>query len=743
MSIEFKENKALYEAVREGKPWPLGATWDGQGVNFAIFSEHATKVELCLFDSVEALKEVQRVELTERDAFVWHIYLKGLKPGQMYGYRVYGPYEPEKEGHRFNPNKLLTDPYAKAIVRDVKWDDRLFGYVVVHEPRQTEKVKKEDDTNADEEEKIDLTFDTRDSAAYAPLCAVVDESFDWGDDKRPDIPWNRTIIYECHVKGLTKLHPDIPEELRGTYSGVSSPPIIAHLKKLGVTAIELMPVHHHLDSRFLVEKGLVDYWGYNTLGFFAPDRRFSSRPGLTDHVREFKEMVRELHRHDIEVILDVVYNHTVEGNQLGPTISFRGIDNVSYYRTVADDPRFYMDYTGCGNTLNMMHPNVIQLMMDSLRYWVNEMHVDGFRFDLASALARELYDVDHLGAFFDVIQQDPVVGRVKLIAEPWDVGPGGYQVGNFPALWTEWNGKYRDTVRRFVKGDEGVVGETATRLTGSSDLYEKSGRRPHASINFVTCHDGFTLQDLVSYNQKHNESNKEGNRDGENNNNSWNCGVESQTRDKSIKALRYQQKRNFMTLLLFSIGVPMLSGGDELGHTQNGNNNAYCQDNPVSWYPWELTDREDKRFFEFVQRLIELRKSQLSIHRKSFFRGDLVEGRYQNDIYWLHPEGREMKESDWTDRQLRTLGILIEGSGICEIDEILGPVCGHTLLILANSSHLDSPFEIPKHPLGPTWSLLVETSERVSRTTWDAESYFPLKARSVAVFQLDEPMEQR
>jgi glycogen operon protein len=725
VSIEFKENKAIYEAVSEGKPWPLGATWDGNGVNFAIFSEHATKVELCLFDSTEAIREETRIGLVERDAFVWHAYLKGLKPGQIYGYRVYGPYDPEEEGHRFNHHKLLTDPYAKAIVRDVKWHDSLFGYVV------------------GEDKLGDITYDIRDSAPYAPLCAVVDERFDWGDDRSPDVPWNKTIIYEAHVKGLTKLHPDIPEELRGTYSAVASAPIITHLKKLGVTALELMPVHHHLDSRFLVEKGLTDYWGYNTLAFLAPDRRFSSRPGPTDHIREFKEMVRDLHRHGIEVILDVVYNHTVEGSHMGPTLCFRGIDNISYYRTVADDPRFYMDYTGCGNTLNMMHPSVIQLMMDSLRYWITEMHVDGFRFDLASALARELYDVDHLGAFFDVIQQDPIVGRTKLIAEPWDVGPGGYQVGHFPPLWTEWNGKYRDTVRRFAKGDEGVVGETATRLTGSSDLYEKSGRKPHASINFVTCHDGFPLHDLVSYNQKHNEANKEGNRDGDNHNNSWNCGVEGPSKDKAIKALRYQQKRNFMTVLLFSIGVPMLSGGDELGRTQLGNNNAYCQDNETSWYPWDLKDREDQRFLEFVEGLMELRKGQLAIHRKSFFRGDMVEGRYQNDIYWLHPEGREMKEADWTDKNLRTLGILIEGNGICEIDEILGPVCGHTLLILANSSHLDTPFEIPKHPLGPTWSMLVETSEKVTRLTWDQESYFPLKARSVAVFQLDEPMEQR
>ncbi len=705
--------------ISEGKPYPLGATWDGLGTNFALFSEHATKVELCLFDSCAAKPESHRIELTERNAFVWHGYIRDIKPGQIYGYRVHGPYDPEN-GHRFNPNKLVTDPYAKAIVRGVTWDDSLFGYKIASA-------------------KSDLSFDERDSAPFAPLCAVVDPSFVWGSDTRPDVPWNKTVIYEAHVKGLTMQHPDVPENLRGTYAAVASDAIIHHLTKLGVTAIELMPVHHRVTNRVLKDRDLSDYWGYNTLSYFAPDFRFSSSESPLDHIQEFKVMVRRLHAAGIEVILDVVYNHTVEGSHLGPTLCFRGIDNKSYYRTMPEKERFYMDYTGCGNTLNMTHPRVLQLIMDSLRYWVEEMHVDGFRFDLASALARELYDVDHLSSFFDVIQQDPVISQVKLIAEPWDVGEGGYQVGNFPVLWTEWNGKYRDTIRRFVKGDSGVLGEMATRLTGSSDLYERTGRRPHASINFVTAHDGFTLSDLVSYNLKHNLDNGEENQDGDNNNNSWNCGVEGPSADPQTVALRYQQKRNFMALLMLSIGVPMISGGDELGRTQFGNNNAYCQDNEISWYPWDLAD-EDQKFLEFVRKVTSIRKRQPVIHRKDFFRGKkLDEPGYLNEIYWLRPDGKYMQESDWSNSEARTFGLLIEGSGLQETDpHTAQKVAGNTLLLICNASHEDVSYKLPKHKEHEYWELAIETSERASPSCWKADQTFVAIARSVALFVSSE-----
>src|SRR5581483_5418632 len=522
--------------VWPGRPYPLGATWDGVGVNFALFSEHATKVELCLFDSPEATAEAQRIALPEHTDQVWHAYLPDVEPGQLYGYRVHGPYEPTK-GHRFNPHKLILDPYAKAIGRDLRWDDTLFGYTIG-------------------DPKADLSYDTRDSAPFAPLAAVVDTAFTWGDDRPPRTPWHKTLIYELHVKGFTMRHPEVPEKLRGSYAGLASEAAIQHLLSLGVTAVELMPVHHHVDDRHLVERDLCNYWGYNTLAFFAPELRYASKHSPRKSVQEFKMMVRALHAAGIEVILDVVYNHTGEGNQMGPTVSTRGVDNASYYRLSPKDPRYYMDFTGCGNTLNMQNPRVLQFIMDSLRYWVTDMRVDGFRFDLASTLARELFAVDKLGAFFDIIQQDPILSQVKLIAEPWDVGEGGYQVGNFPVLWTEWNGKYRDCVRRFWKGDGGTASEMATRLAGSSDLYAWSGRTPHASINFITCHDGFSLQDLVSYNDKHNEANGEGNRDGANDNNSWNCGVEGPTNDPAIKALRERQKRNLIVTLFLSQGVP-------------------------------------------------------------------------------------------------------------------------------------------------------------------------------------------
>jgi isoamylase len=678
--------------VTVGKPAPLGATWDGVGTNFAIFSEHATKVELCLFDSADAKEESQRIELTNETAFVWHGYLATVKPGQVYGYRIHGPYEPHN-GHRFNPNKVLVDPYAKSVVRSVEWDDSLFGYTI-----------------GSEEE--DISFDERDSAAYAPLAAVIDPSFEWGDDKPPSTPWNHTIIYEAHVKGMTKTHPDVPGNLRGTYAGIAHPAIIAHLSKLGVTALELMPVHHRVNDRSYIDRGLNDYWGYNTLSFFAPDTRFASNPKSVDQVREFKSMVKALHAAGIEVILDVVYNHTIEGSHFGPTLSFRGVDNVSYYRTMEDDRRYYMDYTGCGNSLNMVHPKVIQTIMDSLRYWIIEMHVDGFRFDLASTLARELYDVDHLSAFFDVIHQDPVISQVKLIAEPWDLGEGGYQVGNFPILWTEWNGKYRDTVREFVKGDSGQLGEFCTRLTGSSDLYEHSGRRPFASINFITCHDGFTLQDLVSYNDKHNEANGEENRDGESHNNSWNCGVEGETSKKDIIALRFQQKRNFIALLLFSIGVPMISGGDELGRTQGGNNNGYCQDNEISWYQWDL-DEDDKKFFAFVQKLIAIRKDQLVIQRKEFFKGEVEEdGKPVKDVAWFAPHGKPMGEVEWANSEGKCIGVLFDGQPIKEMDPLTAVERqGKSLFLIANASHTTVPFKLPSYKYLKDWVILVDTSQ--------------------------------
>ncbi len=548
-------------AVWPGRPNPRGATWDGEGVNFALFSEHAEKVELCIFDDA-GRRELQRIELREQTDLIWHCYLPEARPGMLYGYRVHGPYQPE-EGHRFNPNKLLLDPYARHIDGSVRWSDALFGYTVGS--------KRED-----------LSFDRRDSARGMPKCKVIDPAFTWGEDRRPRVPWNDMIIYETHVRGFTMRHPEVPPAMRGTYAGLSSAPAIEYLKRLGVTTVELMPVHAFVDDRYLVERGLANYWGYNTIGYFAPEAHYSA----SGKVAEFKTMVKTLHSAGLEVILDVVYNHTAEGNHLGPTLSFRGLDNACYYRLTPEDRRYYVDYTGCGNTLNMVHPRVLQMIMDSLRYWVTEMHVDGFRFDLASALARELHEVDRLGAFFDILRQDPVLSEVKLIAEPWDLGEGGYQVGNFPVGWSEWNDKYRDTMRAYWKGDGGLIGEFAQRITGSSDLYRRGGRRPHASINFVSAHDGFTLADLVSYNQKHNEANQEDNRDGHDNNLSWNCGVEGPTDDPAVRALRARQQRNLLATLLLSQGVPMLLAGDEIGRSQRGNNNAYCQDNEVSWIDW-------------------------------------------------------------------------------------------------------------------------------------------------------------
>ncbi len=714
--------------ILPGQSYPLGATWDGLGVNFAIFSENATKVELCLFDSADTNREFVRIEMPEYTHQVWHVYLPDVRPGQIYGYRVYGPYEP-KRGLRFNPNKLLLDPYAKAVVRPAKWDDSLFGYKIG-------------------DKQLDLSYDERDSARFALLGAVIDQSFTWGQDSAPNVPWHKTVIYEAHVKGMTELNALVPKEMRGTYAGIASDPIIKHLKSIGITSLELMPIHHRVDERNLVEKGLTNYWGYNTIAFFAPDLRYSQLRWLTEPVRDFKMMVRALHAAGIEVILDVVYNHTAEGDQLGPTLSFRGIDNLSYYRTDAKDPRIYIDYTGCGNTLNMTHPRVVQLIMDSLRYWILDMHIDGFRFDLASALARELYDVDKLSAFFDVIQQDPVISRVKLIAEPWDLGSGGYQVGNFPPLWTEWNGKYRDVVRRFWRGEDGCLGEMATRFAGSSDLYENSGRSPHASINFATCHDGFTLTDLVSYNKKHNEANLEQNKDGENYNHSWNCGVEGPTTDNKILALRAQQKKNLMATLLLSIGVPMISGGDELGRTQLGNNNSYCQDNAISWYNWELSD-SDHDFLEFVQQLIKIRQSQPVLQRRKFFEGKVIDPELGNkDVLWLDSSGDELTAKAWDDPELRSFGVLLDGNSITEIDEHGDRILGNTILILWNASIEDLTFQLPiKHIVKPPafggiqdneicWKLLVDTAESARESCWEFGGDYDVKALSLVLFEL-------
>ncbi|HET6884108.1 MAG TPA: glycogen debranching protein GlgX, partial [Pirellulales bacterium] len=609
-----------------GRPYPIGATWDGSGVNFALYSENATKVELCLFDNADDKQESQRIGLEEQTDMVWHGFLPDLRPGQLYGFRVHGPNDPA-HGHRFNPNKIVLDPYAKAIGREIRWSDEMWGYKI-GDPQ------------------ADLSFDERDNAAFATLAAVVDPAFTWGDDRPPNVPWHKTIIYELHVKGFTKLNPEVPERLQGTYSGLASESALSYLRDLGITAVELLPVHHFLDDRHLVDKGLSNYWGYNTLGFFAPAGRYSAADTPLDTVREFKTMVRNLHANGIEVILDVVYNHTAEGNQMGPTCSFRGIDNASYYRLSPEDPRYYMDFTGCGNTFNMRNPRVLQLIMDSLRYWITDMHVDGFRFDLASTLARELHEVDKLGAFFDIIHQDPIISQVKLIAEPWDLGAGGYQVGNFPILWSEWNGKYRDCVRKFWKGDAGMVSEFATRFTGSSDLYEWSSRRPHASINFVTCHDGFTLNDLVCYNGKHNEANGENNRDGADDNNSWNCGEEGPTNNPDIRAMRERKKRNMLATLLLSQGVPMILAGDEISHTQNGNNNAYCQDNEISWLHWDLTD-EQKGLMDFVQKCIALNKNEPVFQRRRFFHGQGIQGGEAPDIAWYDTAGNEMSDEDW------------------------------------------------------------------------------------------------
>jgi isoamylase len=688
--------------VWRGQPQPLGASWDGEGVNFALFSERADRVELCLFDS-RTRRETERIAMRWQTNLVWHCYLPEARPGLLYGYRVYGPYD-SKQGLRFNPNKLLLDPYAKQIDGGLKWSDALFGYRV---------------GGARE----DLGMDRRDDAPGMPKCRVVDTAFTWGEDRPPRAPWHDTIIYELHVKGFTQLHPDIPPHLRGTYAGLATDPAIEHLKSLGITAVELMPVHAFVDDRTLIEKKLRNYWGYNSIGYFAPDMRYSA----TGHINEFKSMVKRLHSAGIEVILDVVYNHSAEGNHLGPTLSFRGIDNTAYYRLMPDDPRMYMDFTGCGNTLNMMHPRVLQLLMDSLRYWVVEMHVDGFRFDLAAALARELHEVNRLSAFFDVVHQDPVLSQVKLIAEPWDIGEGGYQVGNFPVLWTEWNGKYRDAVRSYWKGEGGLIGELAYRLTGSSDLYEMSGRRPYASINFITCHDGFTLQDLVSYNDKHNDANLENNRDGSDDNRSWNCGAEGPTKDSEVLALRARQKRNLLATLLLSQGVPMILAGDETGRTQGGNNNAYCQDNEISWMFWD-SDTLDRELLSFVRELIKFRKSHPSFRRRSFFQGQRVQ-----DIVWLTPDGREMTDEEWHQSEARCLGLYLKGDATNEDDDRGRPIVDDDFVLLLNSHHEQIPFLLPRLEDRSVWQVALNTVGGNSEAIFKGAEQFPLDARSLAL----------
>src|SRR6476469_293383 len=623
-----------------GSPYPLGATWDGEGVKFALFSENATAVELCLFGRPYDPQETHRIRIEECTDFVWHVYLPEIRPGQLYGYRVHGLYEPEVV-LRFNPSKVLIDPYAKAVAGNIDWSDALFG-CRIGDP------------------KADLSLDDRDNAGFIPTCVVVDQAVTWCGDQLLRTAWDRTVIYEVHVHGYTARHPDVPKHLRGTYAGLATPEVIEHLQQVGVTAVELLPVHHFIRDHHLIERGLTNYWGYNSIGFFAPDIRYATSSDSAHHVWEFKTMVKALHNAGIEVILDVVYNHTGEGNHLGPTLSFRGIDNASYYRLVPDHPRYYQDYTGCGNTLNVRHPRVLQLIMDSLRYWVLEMHVDGFRFDLASTLARELHDVDRLSAFFDIIHQDPVLSQVKLIAEPWDLGEGGYQVGKFPVGWAEWNGLYRDTIRRYWRGDPGQAAELGYRLTGSSDLYQHSGRRPFASINFVTAHDGFTLRDLVSYNEKHNEANGEDNNDGESNNRSGNRGVDGPTKDPAVLEARARAQRNFLATLLLSQGVPMILHGDEMSRTQDGNNNTYAQDSEISWVHW---DRADKPLIEFTAAVARLRAQHPTFRRKRFFTGSTVrtgpEGEDRlNDIVWLHLEGRPMEDSDW-DNGAQAIGMYL------------------------------------------------------------------------------------
>ena len=696
-----------------GTPFPLGATFDGNGTNFALFSENAERVQLCLFDD-EGREEC--IDLVERTALNWHGYVPGLGPGQCYAYRVQGPWAPG-EGHRFNPAKLLLDPYAKSITGPIDYGAaRTLPYVPGGED-------------------ADLVIDDADDARAIPKCVVIDESFDWEDDDivRPRIPWHETLIYEAHIKGFTQRRPSVREDLRGTYAGLASDGAIEHLRRLGVTAVELLPIHHIADESFLHDKGLTNYWGYSTIGYFAPHALYAATGRRGEQVREFKGMVKALHRAGIEVILDVVYNHTAEGNHFGPMLAFKGIDNASYYRLMPDEPRYYMDFTGTGNSLNPLHPSVLRLIMDSLRYWADSCHVDGFRFDLASALARELYDVDRLSAFFDIIHQDPLLSQVKLIAEPWDVGPGGYQVGNFPILWSEWNGIYRDTMRDFWRG-RSSVSEFASRFGGSSDLYERDGKRPFASVNFVTAHDGFTLRDLVSYDEKHNEANGENNSDGTDDNRSWNCGVEGPTDDPAVNTLRERQQRNFLTTLLLSQGVPMLLGGDELSRTQGGNNNAWCQDNEISWFDWDVGD-EAQRLFDFTRRLIALRREHPVFRRSRFLSGS---GADLPDVWWMRPDGRKMTQRDWRNSEARAIGVFLNGDEVNMTTPRGELVRDESFLVLFNAHHEPLTFRLPTRRFGLRWRFELSTAEpelEAGAVSWAAREQIGVEARAIVVLR--------
>ena len=668
-----------------GQPYPLGAHFDGIGTNFSVFSELATRVVLCLFD---AEGNETQIDLPEKTAFQWHGYVPNIGVGQRYGFRVYGP-DDITQGSRCNPSKLLVDPYAKAVEGQVLWDASVFGY--------------DFETNE---------TNSTDSAPYVPKSIVSSPWFDWDMDRRPRTPWAETVVYEVHVKGFTQQHPGIPEELRGTYAGIAAPESIEHFKRLGVTAVELLPVHQFIHDAFLEQRGLRNYWGYNSVGYLAPHNEYSSSGQTGEQVQEFKQMVKELHRAGIEVILDVVYNHTAEGNHLGPTLCYRGLDNPAYYRLMENDKRYYRDYTGTGNSLNMRSPHVLQLILDSLRYWVTEMHVDGFRFDLAATLARELHDVDRLSSFFDLIQQDPVVNQVKLIAEPWDIGEGGYQVGNFPPLWSEWNGKYRDCVRDFWRGEDQTLGEFAFRFTGSSDLYERNGRRPSASINFITAHDGFTLADLVSYNEKHNEANGEGNRDGESHNRSWNCGVEGPTKDPAINAVRTRQQRNYLATLLLSQGIPMILGGDEMGRTQGGNNNGYCQDNEVSWYDWTFAEKNED-LVSFVSSLTALRRAHPVFRRRHYFQGRPVIGETVSDIAWLTPTGATMTNTDWNKHFAKSITVFLNGDEIDGLDERGERILDDSFLMMFNAHYGELEFSIPDAHFGEAWEVVFNTDDGI------------------------------
>ncbi|SAK63215.1 glycogen debranching protein GlgX [Caballeronia catudaia] len=698
--------------IAEGSPFPLGATWDGKGVNFALFSANATKVELCLFDE-KGEKETRRIELPEYTDEVWHVYVHGLEPGTVYGYRVHGPYEPEN-GHRFNPNKLLLDPYAKAHVGELKWDPAIFGYTL----------------NAEGD---DLTFDERDSAPFVQKCQVVDQTFSWTNPTRVRVPWEHTIFYETHVRGYTKLHPAIPEPIRGTFEGLGQKQVVEYIKSLGVTSVELLPIHAFVNDSHLLDKGLTNYWGYNTIGFFAADPRYFARgPGV---IAEFKEMVDRLHEAGLEVILDVVYNHTAEGNERGPTLSFRGIDNASYYRLMPEEARYYINDTGTGNTLNLSHPRVLQMVTDSLRYWVTEMNVDGFRFDLATILGREPYGFDEGGGFLDSCRQDPILSSVKLIAEPWDCGPGGYQVGGFPPGWAEWNDRYRDTVREFWKGDEGIAPELGTRITASGDKFNKRGRRPWASVNFITAHDGFTLNDLVSYNEKHNEANGEDNNDGHSDNKSWNCGAEGPTDDVEIRTLRERQKRNMLATLLFSQGTPMLLAGDEFGRTQKGNNNAYCQDNEISWVNWDIDD-DGRALTEFLRKLTTLRHTLPVLRRQRFLTGEYHEDLQVADVRWLGTTGDELTQEQWDDPNMRCFGLVIDGRA--QATGIRKPASDATLLLIVNAYHDVVDFTLPDIPGPDEWICLIDTNApiREELPEFGADDVYQVTGRSLLLFAL-------